>query len=475
MSLIPVILSGGSGSRLWPMSRSAYPKQFLPLLDSIEDTMLQMTAKRARAVASDKQDALVVCNEEHRFLVAEQLKQIDCKAQIVLEPEGRNTAPAVAVAALLAQHNTHGSDPVLLVMPADHVIQNEVEFGRSIQRATELANSGYLVTLGIVPSYAETGYGYIKASSELGSGFAVDEFKEKPDAEAAQQYLDSGNYFWNAGIFVFKASAFLEELAKFESEIHGAATAAALGSKSDLDFMRLDAEAFCASPSSSIDYAVMEKTDKVAMVPMDAGWSDVGSWAALSDISVKDQQGNSTFGDVLLEGVENSHIHAETKLVAGLGVKDLVVVETDDAVLVTTQKESQQVKKIVERLKSFERTQVEHHRKVYRPWGWYDSIDSGSQFQVKRIRVNPGAMLSVQMHNFRAEHWVVVKGQAEVLNGEQWITLNENESTYIPIKQKHALKNPSESEFLEIIEVQTGSYLGEDDIIRFEDIYGREG
>lgn len=472
MTLVPVILSGGSGSRLWPLSRGAYPKQFLPLLNESEDTMLQMTAKRAGAITDHQ--AIVVCNEEHRFLVAEQFNQIDRQAQIVLEPEGKNTAPAVTVAASMALNSDHCTDPVLLVMPADHVIQDIEGFSQSIKKAAGLAELGYLVTLGITPNYAETGYGYIKAANEIASGYVVDEFKEKPDAETAQQYLESGDYFWNAGIFVFKARAFLEELAEFEPKIYDAAIASVEGSKSDLDFIRLDGEAFSESPSGSIDYAVMEKTDKVAMVPMDVGWSDVGSWAALADISVKDQQGNSTFGDVLLEGVENSHIHAETKLVAGLGVKDLVVVETDDAVLITTQKQSQQVKKIVEQLKSFERSQVKHHRKVYRPWGWYDSIDSGPQFQVKRIRVKPGAMLSVQMHNFRAEHWVVVRGQAEVLNGEQWITLNENESTYIPIKQKHALKNPSESDYLEIIEVQTGSYLGEDDIIRFEDIYGRE-
>lgn len=474
MHLTAVILSGGSGSRLWPMSRKAYPKQFLPLISKSQDTMLQMTLKRA-GVTSDKRDAIVVCNQEHRFLVAEQIKEVDLKAQIVLEPEGRNTAPAVGLAAAIATRESEDADPVLLVMPADHVIQDQQAFNQSVQKATELAESGYLVTLGITPSYAETGYGYIKAAAELASGYAVDEFKEKPDQETAQQYLESGGYFWNAGIFVFKASAYLKELANYEPEMYSAVSKAVDGRKSDLDFIRVDAEAFCASPSSSIDYAVMEKSSKVAMVPMDAGWSDVGSWAALSDISAKDQFGNSTFGDVLLENVENSHIHAETKLVAGLGVKDLVVVETDDAVLVTTQKESQQVKKIVEQLKGFERSQVEHHRKVYRPWGWYDSIDSGPQFQVKRIRVKPGAMLSVQMHNYRAEHWVVVKGQAEVLNGEDWLTLNENESTYIPIKQKHALKNPSETKFLEIIEVQTGSYLGEDDIIRFEDIYGREG
>lgn len=474
MYVTPVILSGGSGSRLWPMSRKAYPKQFLPLIAKHQDTMLQMTIKRVGKL-SERQSSIVICNEEHRFLVAEQLNQISHDAQIVLEPEGRNTAPAVALAAMIAMQEKEDTDPLLLVMPADHVIEDLQAFDRSVEKATELAESGYLVTLGITPSYAETGYGYIKAAAELVSGFAVNEFKEKPDQETAQQYLESGDYYWNAGIFVFKASAYLEELAKYEPEMHSAISQAVEGQRPDLDFIRVDAEAFCASPSISIDYAVMEKTSKVAMVPMDAGWSDVGSWAALSDISEKDQFGNSIFGDVLLENVENSHIHAETKLIAGLGVKDLVVVETDDAVLVTTQKESQQVKKIVEQLKGFERSQVEHHRKVYRPWGWYDSIDSGPQFQVKRIRVKPGAMLSVQMHNYRAEHWVVVKGQAEVLNGEDWLTLNENESTYIPIKQKHALKNPSETEFLEIIEVQTGSYLGEDDIIRFEDIYGREG
>lgn len=465
--MTPVVLSGGVGSRLWPLSRGMYPKQLLNLVHP-ELSMLQQTVTRLDGMANVAAP-IIVCNEEHRFMVGEQMHKLGLvDAIILLEPEGRNTAPAIALAALQVD-----PDEMLVVMPADHVIADVDAFQLAVRKAEALALDGYLVTFGVVPQCPETGYGYVKAGEALRGGYSVAEFKEKPSKELAQQYLDSGDYYWNGGIFVFTAERYLSELKKFAPQVYQACGSAMKGAAPDLDFLRVDGAAFSASPAISIDYAVMERTDKAKVVPLDVGWSDVGSWSALWDVSAKDDNGNAIHGDVLLHDTKNSHIYSESKLVSAVGVEDLVIVATDDAVMVTTQGEAQNVKEIVRQLKKQDRGQVNHHRKVYRPWGWYDSIDSGDRFQVKRIQVNPGARLSVQMHQHRAEHWVVVKGVAEVLNGDQTSVLYENESTYIPIGQTHALRNPSDSEPLEVIEVQSGRYLGEDDIVRFDDDYGR--
>ena len=469
--MIPVILSGGIGSRLWPLSRGMYPKQLLPLVDD-DKSLLQQTVDRGVMVAADEQP-IVVCNEQHRFMVAEQLQQNDRLATIILEPEGKNTAPAIALAAHQAMLD--GRDPMLLVMPADHVIGYGDGFYSAVQAASKLAEQGKLVTFGVVPTHAETGYGYIKAGEPFLQGFSIEEFVEKPMHDQAQAYLDEGGYFWNGGIFLFYASVYLRELSELAPQVYTACLKAIQNAKQDLDFLRVDAESFAASSSISIDYAVMERTSSAAMVSLDAGWNDIGSWSALWDISEKDTQGNATRGDVVLVDTSNSHIFAESKLVATLGVDNLVIVQTDDAILITDRTRSQDVKLVVERLSTSDRHQTDHHRKVYRPWGWYDSIDAGERFQVKRIMVKPGAKLSVQMHNYRAEHWVVVSGEAEVLNGDDTFILKENESTYIPIGVTHSLANPSQSTPLEIIEVQSGSYLGEDDIVRFDDQYGRTG
>ncbi len=469
--MIPVILSGGVGSRLWPLSRGMYPKQLLSLVD-VEKSLLQQTVERGVMVAPDK-PPIVVCNEQHRFMVAEQLQQSNRLATIILEPEGKNTAPAIALAAHQAMLN--GEDPLLLVMPADHVIVEGDGFHSAVQAASRLAEQGKLVTFGVVPTHAETGYGYIKAGEPFLQGSLIEEFVEKPIHGQAQAYLDEGGYFWNGGIFLFHASAYLRELSEFVPDVYAASFEAIQNAQQDLDFLRVDAESFAASSSISIDYAVMERTSSAAMVSLDAGWNDIGSWSALWDISEKDLQGNATRGDVLLVDTSNSHIYAESKLVATVGVDNLVVVQTDDAILITNRTRSQDVKLVVEKLALSDRHQTDHHRKVYRPWGWYDSIDAGERFQVKRIMVKPGAKLSVQKHNHRAEHWVVVSGEAEVLNGNATFILKENESTYIPIGVTHSLANPSKSTPLEIIEVQSGSYLGEDDIVRFDDQYGRTG
>lgn len=473
--MIPVVLCGGVGARLWPLSRCVLPKQLLALAHD-DWSMLQQTVLRTRSIA-DIVSPVIVCHEEHRFMVGEQLQQVAISdATILLEPQGRNTAPAIALAAFTALSDSkYQDDPCLLVMPADHIISDSPAFLNALAVARLQAEADRLVTFGVVPNSPQTGYGYIKVGRDLSEGvFAVDEFKEKPTLEAAEHYLLSGDYYWNGGIFVFKASVFLAELKKFAPQIYLACQKAVSGSKRDLDFLRIDSECFHASPSDSIDYAVLEKTDKAVVVPLDAGWSDVGSWSALWDVSDKDQNGNAIFGDVLIHNTRNSHIYSESKLIAAVGVKDVVVVETDDAVLVASMNQSQQVKKIVEQLQAQGRSQVNHHRKVYRPWGWYDSIDKGDGFQVKRILVIPGARLSVQLHHRRAEHWIVVKGVAEVLLGDKTFMLQANESTYVPIGVIHALGNPSEDEPLEIIEVRSGSYLGEDDIVRLEDQYGRE-
>lgn len=473
--ILPVILSGGAGTRLWPLSRELYPKQLLPLVGA--NTMLQETVARLQGV-DQAASPLVICNEAHRFMVAEQLRLMGVEtAEIILEPVGRNTAPAVAVAALHA--TALGEDPLLLILPADHVIKNVTVFQKMVQAAAELAARGSLVTFGIVPNSPETGYGYIRAEQKQKlecseSAYAVASFVEKPDIETAKEYLASGEYYWNSGMFMFRASTYLAELEKQAPEILSACRKAVDSMGQDLDFLRLDVDAFTSSPSDSIDYAVMEKTASAAVIPLDAGWSDVGSWSALWDVKAHDECGNALLGDVLVEDVHDSYLHSEQRLLAAVGVSELVVVETADAVLVAAKDRVQDVKEIVSRLKEQQRGEFQLHRKVNRPWGTYEGIDAGGRFQVKRITVNPGATLSLQMHHHRAEHWIVVRGTAKVTCGDKVQVLAENESTYIPLGIKHRLENPGVVP-LEIIEVQSGSYLGEDDIVRFEDNYGRSG
>tara|TARA_B100000787_G_C16197929_1_gene302339 strand:+ start:170 stop:1546 length:1377 start_codon:yes stop_codon:yes gene_type:complete len=457
-------MAGGSGTRLWPLSRAAHPKQFLRLHG--EDTMLQATVKRLSGL--DIQASITICNEEHRFFVAEQLREIDKLGSIILEPVGRNTAPAIALAALTAK-----DDPLLLVLAADHVIQDEAAFREAVIRAIPLAEAGKLVTFGIVPTQPHTGYGYIKRGKDIGEDFEVDAFVEKPSSDIAQDYFSSGDYYWNSGMFLFRASTYLEELKKFRPDILEQCQGSVMDVKTDLDFLRIDKDMFESCPAESVDYAVMEKTSHAVVVTMDAGWSDIGSWSSLWDISEKDSEGNSTHGDVILHNTRNSYVKSDNKLVAVIGVDDLVVVSTKDALMVAHKDSVQDVKMITESLKIQARSEWQLSREVYRPWGKYDSIDSGERYQAKRITVKPGAKLSVQMHHHRAEHWVVVSGTARVTNGDKTFLLSENESTYIPVGVVHALENPGKVE-LELIEVQSGSYLGEDDIVRFEDRYGRD-
>ncbi|MBV6895990.1 mannose-1-phosphate guanylyltransferase/mannose-6-phosphate isomerase [Xanthomonas euvesicatoria] len=463
--VLPIILSGGSGTRLWPLSRESYPKQFLPLVG--DKSMLQSTWLRAAPVAGHA--PIVVANEEHRFMAAEQLQQLGVKpSAILLEPKGRNTAPAIAVAALEATRD--GADPLLLVLPSDHVIQNEAAFQAAVTLAATAAEQGKLVTFGIKPTAPETGYGYIKAGAGTGAS-AVERFVEKPDLATAQSYLASGEYYWNSGMFLFRASRYLEELRKFHPAIADACQKAWENGKRDTDFTRLDKDAFAASPSDSIDYAVMEKTADAVVVPLDAGWNDVGSWSSLLDVSNQDAQGNAHHGDVIQLDCQNTYAYG-SRLIAMVGLEDVVVVETPDAVLVGHRDRIQEVKDVVSQIKTAGRSEATWHRKVYRPWGAYDSIDMGQRHQVKRITVKPGAVLSLQMHHHRAEHWIVVSGTAEVTRGEEVLLLTENQSTYIPLGVTHRLRNPGKLP-LELIEVQSGSYLGEDDIVRFEDTYGR--
>lgn len=465
--LYPVLLSGGSGTRLWPLSREAYPKQFLPLVG--EETMVQATWTRVAPLADGA--PIVVANEEHRFLVAEQLRQIGAPTPaILLEPMGRNTAPAIAAAALQAMAD--GEDPLLLVLPSDHVVRDEAGFRNAVATAIPAAEAGALVTFGIVPDAPETGFGYIQA--EAGSDLRkVLRFVEKPDAVTAQSYLDEGGYYWNSGMFLFRASRVLEELRRFRPDIVQTVQAAFDAAKRDGDFIRLDKEAFAASPSDSIDYAVMEKTDHAMVLPVDIGWSDVGSWSALWDVAERDSSGNAHHGDVIAVDSRNSYAYAQ-RLVALVGVDDIVVVDTPDAVLVAHKDRVQDVKLVVAQLKDGQRSQAVLHREVHRPWGSYDSVDFGSRHQVKRIKVKPGAQLSLQSHQHRAEHWIVVKGIARVTRNNDVFELFENQSTYIPIGAKHRLENPG-TEMLELVEVQSGDYLGEDDIVRYSDIYGRSG
>lgn len=468
--LFPIIMAGGSGSRLWPLSRQLNPKQFLTLVDNSDVSMLQATIQRLEGL--DTALPTLICNEQHRFLAAEQLRQLGMEqANILLEPVARNTAPAVALAAL--QLSNDGVDPILLVLAADHLIQDVPAFHTSILASVPLAEAGKLVTFGIVPTEPEIGYGYIEKGEPVGAaGFSVARFVEKPDLETAQKYLANGRYFWNSGMFMFKASRYLQELGHFHPEILAACRAALAGGEQDMHFTRVNSEAFSACPADSIDYAVMEKTADAVMVPLGAGWSDIGSWSAVWDVSKKNADGNVFRGDVLSQGSRNTLVHADSRVVATVGVDDLIVVETKDAVLVAHKSKVQDVKGIVEQLKSDGRQEYINHREVYRPWGVYDSIDNGHRYQVKRITVKPGAKLSVQMHHHRAEHWIVVSGTAKVTNGEKTYLVTENQSTYIPIGQIHALENPGQIP-LELIEVQSGSYLGEDDIVRFEDRYGR--
>ena len=487
MNLQPVILCGGSGSRLWPLSREQYPKQLLAL--SGNETMLQATAGRVNAALAAAGRAvlppIVVSNEDYRFITAGQLHEAGhLQAAIVLEPKGRNTAPALTLAALLALEGD--GDPVLVVMPADHIISKLGNFQAAVVSAMEYAEAGKLVTFGILPDRVETGYGYIRAGALLsgmgqgdqsgqgGRGQEITAFAEKPDAETAQRYLDSGDYFWNSGIFMMQASVWIARLGVLRPDMLDACRAAFAERQQDRDFLRVGAAAFAACPADSIDYAVMEKlpTGLGVVIPLEAGWSDVGAWDALWQISAKDNEGNMLRGDVMAFNTHDTLVISQSRVVACIGLADMVVVETPDAVLVANKNCMQQVKDVVSKLKRDRRSEADAHRKVYRPWGYYDSVDAGSRFQVKRIVVNPGAALSLQMHHHRAEHWIVVRGTARVTRGDDSYLVSENESTYIPLGTRHRLHNPGKVP-LEIIEVQSGAYLGEDDIVRFEDTFGR--
>lgn len=471
--LIPVLLSGGVGSRLWPVSRELYPKQFLPLAGP--DSMLQDTVARL-AELEPVSPPVVVCNQEHRFLVAEQLRASGVEgATILLEPVGRNTAPAVAAAALLSQAGLEeGADPLLLVLPADHVIHRPEVFAEAVARGMAAAREGALVSFGVVPDSPHTGYGYLRSGSELAEGVhQLEEFVEKPDLETARSYLDQGSYLWNSGMFLFSARSYLDELERLQPDMLTSCRQALAEAGRDLDFVRLGEEAFAACPADSIDYAVMEHTRKGVVLPLDCGWSDVGSWSALWQVGNRDARDNVAVGDVVLEEVSGSYVRADSRLVAAVGVRDLVVVETSDAVLVADRERVQEVRAIVDRLRREQRDEITAHTRVYRPWGSYESLIAMERFQVKRIVVNPGQRLSLQMHHHRAEHWIVVRGTALVTCDDREFLLAEDESTYIPLGRRHRLTNPGVIP-LEMIEVQTGSYLGEDDIVRFDDLYGRD-
>lgn len=459
----PIIMAGGKGSRLWPLSRASRPKQFLSL--NSNKTMLQNTIQRLEEL--NTVPGITICNEEHRFFVAEQLKEINCQYSIVLEPEGRNTAPAVALAAMLSD-----SDSLLLVLSADHIITDTSAFINAINMAIPLAEAGKLVTFGIKPDSPQTGYGYIKKGKKLQAGFHLEKFVEKPSLDTANNYIKSDKYLWNSGIFLFKASQYLEELEKFCPDIYRTCRGSIKSSVVDLDFIRPDNQRFLACPSESIDYAVMEKTENAAVIEMDVGWSDIGSWSSLWAISEKDQQGNTIYGDALIRDTNDSFIYSEDRLVSTLGLNNTIIVSTKDSVLVANMESSEDTKFITDKLKKMNRNEWEFDREVFRPWGKYDSVDSGERYQVKRITVNPGAKLSLQKHHKRSEHWVVVSGSAKVTNGDKTFLLEENQSTFIPAGVVHSLENPTDSK-LELIEVQSGSYLGEDDIVRYEDIYGR--
>jgi len=478
-SLIPVILCGGSGTRLWPLSREQYPKQLLQLLDG-DDSLLQATVRRMEGLSGvEIGPTLVICNEEYRFVIAEQLRVMNKNTSILLEPEGRNTAPALTLAALAAIQN--GDDPILLVMPADHMIMDIAAFQIAIQKSIKLAVDGAIVTFGITPDSPETGYGYIRSGAEYeGNGvFHIERFVEKPDSDTAQSYLDAGSYLWNSGLFMMRASVWLSAIGHCRTDILAACQTAWSQNSIDGEFLRPEKTAFVQCPADSIDYAVMENIgtgmDSLPIglvMPLSAGWSDIGAWESLWRVLPKDNKGNASQGDVLLHNCHNTLVMSENRLVACIGIKDVVVVETPDAILVAHKDKTQDVKKIVNKLKQEKRTEGQLHRKIFRPWGWYDCVDVGERFQVKRIAVRPGASLSLQMHHHRAEHWIVVSGSAQVTCGDSKYLVSVNESTFIPLGTRHRLENPG-TELLEIIEVQSGSYLGEDDIVRFEDVYGR--
>jgi mannose-1-phosphate guanylyltransferase/mannose-1-phosphate guanylyltransferase/mannose-6-phosphate isomerase len=472
--IIPIILAGGTGTRLWPLSRKLYPKQLIALLD--DKTLIQNTVNHV-ADLEDVQAPIVICNEEHRFMVAEQMREAGVKPQsIILEPFGRNTAPAVTIAALSIAASQPQAN--LLVLPADHLIQDTAKFHEAVRQACEMAQADRLVTFGIVPTAPETGYGYIRKGERIQSGpdsleiSKIERFVEKPDAQTAKSYLESGDYLWNSGMFVFKAQTLLDEMGAYAPEIVEACRQALATAGADLDFLRLGADAFGRCPEDSIDYAVMERTSKGAVIPLSSGWNDLGSWDALWHDGVKDENGNVSRGDVVLHDVSGSYLHAETRLLTAVGLENHIVVETSDAVLVAPKDRVQDVKKIVDKLKAAKREEAISHTRVYRPWGNYESIDVGDRYQVKRIVVRPGQVLSLQKHFHRAEHWVVVRGTAVVTRDAEEILLQENESVYLPLGAVHRLANPGKIP-LELIEVQVGSYLGEDDIVRFEDVYGR--
>ena len=491
MLILPVILCGGSGTRLWPLSRAGFPKQFLVLSgDGSQQSLFQQAIGRIHSVAGKELflgDTVIVTNEEHRFLALDQLRELkstvnNFAATLLLEPSGRNTAPALTLAAFYAQDK--GNDPILVVTPADQTVTNPAAFTKALVKSIEIAKEGAIAILGITPSAPEAGYGYIKTNHEAGhrqgDAFVVGRFVEKPNEATAKQYLEEGGYFWNGGMFVLKASVWLAALKEFRPDIFGTTETAWVAKSEDhsgdVTFVRPDKENFKTIPSESIDYAVIEKCPgskyPIKMVELDAGWNDLGAWDAVWQVGKQDQEGNVTSGDTLLTNSKNSLIHASSRLVSAVGVENLIIVETADAVLVADRKNSQDVKNIVGQLEAQQREEKNLHRKVSRPWGWYDSVDEGERFKVKRILVKPGASLSLQMHHHRAEHWIVVKGTAEITNGDQVILLTENQSTYIPQGQTHRLANPGKTP-LEIVEVQSGSYLGEDDIVRFEDTYGR--
>lgn len=463
MNICAVVMAGGSGTRLWPVSRAKRPKQFLNLYDN--ETMLQSTFKRLTNLDIDS--FITICNNDHRFFVAEQLKEIDLKSKIILEPVGRNTAPAIALSALCSDE-----DALLLVLSADHLIKNKENFTQAVNQAIPIAEDGKLVVFGVTPDNPNTGYGYIKKGENYKDGFIVDSFREKPTLKKAKDYLSSKEYFWNSGMFLFKASVFLDELNKYRPDIYQICKSATKSLIDDLDFTRIDEKIFNECPSESVDFAVMENTSEAVMVKMDAEWNDIGSWSSLWDVSNKDSNSNAISGDVIMHDVSNSYIRADNSVVAAVGVDDLIIIVSQEVVLVAKKNKSQDISTIVHKLKNDQRPEWEIHREVHRPWGKFDSIDQGERYQVKRITVKPRAKLSLQKHKYRAEHWIVVSGVAKVTKGDNSFVLSENESTYIPLGEVHALENPGDTD-LELIEVQSGSYLGEDDIVRLEDIYGR--
>ena len=470
--ITPVVLSGGSGTRLWPLSRKLHPKQLLPLLN--QTSLLQDTINRLDGFKNIEK-AVIICNEEYRFMVAEQARLTGIGASaIILEPIGRNTAPAIALAAFNALKNDEQA--VLLVLPADHDIKDVAEFHKAIDAGLQQALNDQFVTFGVVPSSPETGYGYIKSADSVAINEVskIEKFVEKPDLETATRYLEEGGYYWNSGMFMFKASEYLKALQEFAPEIYQASQEAINKADKDMDFIRVGAEEFKKCPSNSIDYAVMEKVSNAVVIPVDMGWSDVGSWSALHEIGVQDENNNIFIGDTFHVSTKNSYVRSEHKLVTTLGIEDMIIVDTDDALLVAHKDHVQDIKEIVNALTNEDREEVVLHKKVCRPWGCYQGIDHSDRFQVKRITVNPGAVLSLQLHHHRAEHWIVVNGTAKVTKDDDEFTLSENESTYIPLGVKHRLENIGKIP-LELIEVQTGSYLGEDDIVRFDDVYGRKG